>query len=56
MERENVVENFFEKYAKDKKLDLLQKLDIYCKKNMDILADKFSEQFQRHFQKKITKI
>ena len=55
MERENVVENFFEKYAKDKKLDLLQKLDIYCKKNMDILADKFSEQFQRHFQKIVQK-
>ena len=49
MKREDIVKDFFKKYAKNKSLDLLIKLDDYCKKNKDILTDKFFQKFQQLF-------
>ncbi len=39
MKREDIVKDFFNKYAKSKALDLFIKLDHYCKENKDILDE-----------------
>lgn len=49
MKREDIVKDFFNKYAKNKGLDLFIKLDCYCKENKDILTDKFFEKFKELF-------
>ena len=49
MKRDDIVKDLFKKYAKNKSLDLLIKLDDYCKKNKDNLTDKFFQKFQQLF-------
>ncbi len=49
MKREDIVKDFFNKYAKSKALDLFIKLDHYCKENKDILTDKFLGKLQELF-------